>query len=86
MKKTGRPLVEKNLDLYGMINISSLSASTKSDSGEDSFSNSQAYYHIRNSGECYQNEREWYSKFSVNAELNLMKPGQPGLPGKCHHQ
>jgi hypothetical protein len=65
---------EKNYEVFGILNISSLSASSKTDIGDDSFTSSQSYHHIGLGGELYpQKEREWYSKFSVQASINLMR-------------
>lgn len=65
---------EKNLELFTILNISSLSAKTSPDSGGDSYTNSQSYHHIGLGGELYsQKEREWYSAWSLVASLNLMR-------------
>lgn len=65
---------EKNIEVFGVLNISGLSASSKTDSGGSSFSNSQSYHHIGLGGEFYpQKEREWYSRFSLIGSLNLMR-------------
>ncbi len=64
---------EKNVEIFGILNISGLSASTKTESSE-TFSTSQAYHHIGLGGELYpQKEREWYSKFSLQASMNVMR-------------
>lgn len=65
---------EKNLEIFGVLNISGLTANSKTDSGSNSFNSSQSYHHIGIGGEYYpQREREWYSHFSVEADLNLMR-------------
>ena len=65
---------EKNVELFTLLNISSLSAKTSPDSGGDSFSSSQSYHHIGLGGELYpQKEREWYSSWSLFSSLNLMR-------------
>jgi hypothetical protein len=65
---------EKNKEVFVITNISSLSAKTSPDSGGDSYSHSQSYHHLGLGGELYaQNEREWYSRWSLLASLNLMR-------------
>lgn len=65
---------EKDVEVFGILNISGLTANTKTDSGTDSFNNSQSYHHIGLGGELYaQKEREWYSAFSLIGSLNLMR-------------
>jgi hypothetical protein len=74
--ESGEPSIipERNIEVFGILNISGLSASTKTDSGEDPFRNSQSSHHIGLGGELYaQREREWYSRFSLQASVNLMK-------------
>ncbi len=75
LEESGPQIIpEKNLEVFGMLNISGLSASTKTDSGSSSFNNSQSYHHIGLGGEFYpQKEREWYSRFSLVGALNLMR-------------
>lgn len=65
---------EKWREIFGVLNISGLTANTKTDSGSDSFNNSQSYHHIGLGGEFYpQREREWYSKFSFQGAVNFMR-------------
>lgn len=65
---------EKNIEAFGIINISGLTANTETDTGGDSFNNSQSSHHIGLGGELYaKREREWYSKFSIEVALNLMR-------------
>lgn len=65
---------EKNIEVFGVLNISGLTASAKTESGDDSFNNSQSYHHIGLGGEFYpQKERDWYSRFSLQAMVNLMR-------------
>lgn len=67
-------LVEKNKEFVGVVNISGLTANTKTDTGDDSFNGSYSYHHIGLGGELYpQKEREWYSKFSAIVSLNIMR-------------
>lgn len=67
-------LVEKNVEVYGIVNISALSASSKAESADESFDSSQSYHHIGLGGEYYpRKEREWYSRFSLLASVNLMR-------------
>lgn len=65
---------EKDREVFGILNISGLSANAKDDSGTDSFTTAQTYHHIALGGEFYpQKEREWYSHFSFVTSLNLMR-------------
>lgn len=65
---------ERNIEVIGVLNISGLTASAKTESGDDSFNNSQSYHHIGLGGEFYpQKERDWYSRFSIQAMVNLMR-------------
>lgn len=73
---------EKNIEVFGILNISGLTASTKTDSGSDTFNNSQATHHIGLGGELYpQREREWYSKFSIEAMINVMRANSQAYDG-----
>jgi len=73
---------EKDLEIFGVLNISGLTANTKTDSGSDSFNNSQSYHHIGLGGEIYpRKEREWYSSFSLVGAVNLMKSDNQSYNG-----
>ncbi len=68
-----RSLVERNMEVVGLLNISSLSSSTGAD-GVDEISGSMAQYQIGATFEYYpQNERAWFSRFSLMGNLNLIK-------------
>ena len=72
---------EKNKEVFGVLNISSLTSSTKAEASE-TFNNSQAYHHIGLGGELYsQREREWYSKFSLQVSMNLMRMNNQAYNG-----
>jgi hypothetical protein len=65
---------EKDVEIFSFISISGLTANTKTDTGSSSFNNSQSYHYIGLGGELYpQNERQWYSRFSLIASLNVMR-------------
>ncbi len=67
-------LADKTKEAIGVINISGLSANSKLETGNDAFSGSFSSHHIGLLGEIYpQREREWYSKFSIIAGINLMR-------------
>lgn len=73
---------EKDVEIFGVLNISALSSNTKTDSGSDSFNNSQSYHHIGLGGELYpRKEREWYSSFSLIGSVNLMKSDNQSYNG-----
>ena len=75
-------IVEKNTEIYGFLNISGLSSNTKTDIGDQAFNSSQSFYHIGLGGELYpQNEREWYSHFSVVGEFSIMRENSQGYNG-----
>jgi len=75
-------IVERNKEVYGFLNISGLTANTKTDVGDQSFNNSQSFYHIGIGGELYpQKERDWYSHFSVVGEFALMRENSQGYNG-----
>ena len=73
---------EKNLEVFGMLNISGLSSNTKDDSGTNSFTHTQSYHHIGLGGELYaKREREWYSRFSLAGSVNLMRVSSQSYNG-----
>lgn len=75
-------IVERNMEIYGFLNLSALNGSTKDSTGNSSFSNSQAFQHIGFGGEYYaQNERTWYSHLSAVAEIALMKENSQSYNG-----
>jgi hypothetical protein len=72
--ETASSLVEKNIEVFGILNISGLTAASKTETGEKSFNNAFSYHHIGLGGEYYsRREREWYSRFSIQVMLNLMR-------------
>lgn len=73
---------EKNIEVFGILNISGLTANSKTDSGDDSYNNSQSYHHIGLGGELYpQREREWYSHFSLQGSVNIMRMNNQSYNG-----
>lgn len=73
---------ERNIEVFGILNISGLTASTKTESGNDTFNNSQSYHHIGLGGEFYpQKERSWYSRFSLQGMVNLMRLNSQSYSG-----
>ena len=73
---------EKNIEVFGILNISGLTANTKTDGGDDSFNNSQSSHHIGLGGELYaQKEREWYSHFSLVGSANIMRNNSQSFNG-----
>lgn len=71
--ETSGTIFEKNFEVFGMLNISGLSASTKTDIGSNSMKSTQSSQHIGLGFELYsKNERVWYSSFSLAAQVNLM--------------
>lgn len=75
-------IVEKNMEVYGFLNISGLTSNTKTDVGDSSYNNSQSFHHIGLGGEWYaRKEREWYSRFSVFGEVAMMRENSQGYNG-----
>lgn len=75
---------EKNIEVFGVLNISGLTASTKTDSS-DSFNNSYGYHHIGLGGEWYpRNERSWYSHFSLVGSINIMRQDSQSYNGNAN--
>jgi opacity protein-like surface antigen len=73
---------EKNMEVFGVLNISGLTANTKTSTGDNSFNNSQSSHHIGLGGELYsRREREWYSHFSLQAMANLMRNNSQAYNG-----
>lgn len=73
---------EKNIEVFGIMNIAGLTANSKTDSGADSFNNSQSSMHFGLGGELYaQKEREWYSHFSLQGMVNLMRQDSQAYNG-----
>jgi Outer membrane protein beta-barrel domain len=66
--------VEKNIEVFGLVNISGLSSVTKQDTGTNEFKSSQSNYSIGLGGELYpKKEREWYSHLSLEGSVNFLK-------------
>jgi len=75
-------IIDKNLEVYGFLNISGLSASTKTDTGSSEYSNSQSSQHIGLGVEWYsRNERAWYSNFSVFGDASVIKEDSQSYNG-----
>lgn len=65
-------IVEKNVEVFTLLNISGLAASTKSDVSEAK--SAYASHHIGIGAELYsQKERNWYSRFSLTGAFNVMR-------------
>lgn len=79
---TPASIVERNKELYGFLNVNALSANTKTDTGDDSYNNSQSFLHLGLGGEYYsRREREWYSRFSLVGEVALIKENSQAYNG-----
>lgn len=75
-------IVEKNIEIFGFLNISGLTSNTKTDTGDSSYNNSQSFHHIGLGAEWYpRKEREWYSRFSVTGDVSLMRENSQGYLG-----
>lgn len=73
---------EKNREVFGLVSLSALSANTKTSTGSDSFTNSQGHYQVGLGAEIYsQNERKWYSRFSLLGSVNLIKMSNQAYNG-----
>ena len=79
---TPSSIVDKWIEVYGFLNISGLTANTKTDDGAESYNNSQSFHHIGLGGEVYpRNERMWYSGFSAVAEVALSRENSQAYNG-----
>ena len=75
-------IVEKNFEIYGFLNLSGLTANSKTNVGDQSFNNSQSFHHIGLGAEYYaQKERDWYSRFSLVGEVAMMKEDSQAYNG-----
>lgn len=67
-------IVEKNFEVFGIVNISALSASTSREGTDFNQTNSQANHHVGLGGEWYpRREREWYSSFSLVGNVAFVR-------------
>jgi hypothetical protein len=75
-------LVDRNWELIGMLNISGLTANTRANDGGDAYTASQSFHHISFGAEYYpRREREWYSRFSLAAQVALMRENSQAYNG-----
>lgn len=75
-------IVEKNIEVFGMLNISGLSSTTKEDDADGEFKSSQASHHMGFGAEYYpKNERKWFSRFSLIGSLNFMRNNSQSYNG-----
>ena len=75
-------IVERNWEAWGIFNISGLTGDTKTN-GANTYKNSQSYHHIGLGGEMYaQNERAWYSRFSLEGAVNIMRLNSQSYSGE----
>jgi hypothetical protein len=73
-------ITQRNIEIYSVLSISGLSATAKSTN--ESYKTSQASHHITIGGEYYPvNERSWYSRFSLFANLNLERANSQAYNG-----
>lgn len=79
---TPASIVEKNIEVYGFLNISGLTASSKPDVGGESYNSSHSFHHIGLGLEYYaRREREWYSHFSLIGGVDLMRENAQAYNG-----
>jgi hypothetical protein len=75
-------ILDKSWELIGMLNISGLTANSKTDTGTQSFNSSQSTHHIGLGGEMYApRERTWYSRFSIAGFLNIVRDNAQAYNG-----
>jgi hypothetical protein len=75
-------IVEKNLEIYGLINISGLSSNSKTNVGDQSFNSSQSFHQIGLGVEYYpKKEREWFSNISLLGEFTIQKQDSQAYNG-----
>lgn len=75
-------IVEKNMEVYGFLNVSGLSSNTKTNIGDQSFNSSQSFHHLGLGGEYYAvREREWYARFSLIGQVGMMRENSQAYNG-----
>ena len=75
-------ILDKSWELIGMLNISGLTANSKTETGDQSFNSSQSTHHIGLGGEIYApRERTWYSRFSLSGFLNIVRENSQAYNG-----
>lgn len=75
-------LVDKNTEVFGMLNVSGLTSRARESSGGTTYNNSQSAHHLGLGGEFYsRREREWYSHWSFQGTLNLMRTDAQSFNG-----
>ena len=80
--QTPLTIVDKNFEVYGVLNISGLNSNSKTNVGDQSFTSSQSFHHIGLGAEYYpKNEREWFSSFSILGEFTLQKQDSQAYNG-----
>lgn len=67
-------IVERNVEIFGLLSISGLTATTTGPEDVGSAKGSMANHHIGLGAELYsQKERDWYSRFSLMGGVNIMR-------------
>jgi len=75
-------LAEENKEIFTFVNISGLTSVAKTDAGDTKFRGSNAHHEIGLGGEIYSRfEKEWYSRFSLLAGINLTKNSTQSYTG-----
>ncbi len=75
-------ILEKSIELIGMLNISGLTANSKTETNDQSYNSSQSTHHIGLGAEIYApRERTWYSRFSLGAFLNIVRENSQAYNG-----
>lgn len=78
----GGTIVERNFEVYGLLNISGLTSTAKGSDDVGSSKGSMAGHHIGLGVEYYaQNERNWYSRFSLTGSANIMRQNSQAYNG-----
>jgi hypothetical protein len=75
-------IVDKNVEIFGFLNVSGLSANTKTNIGDQKFNSSQSFHHLGLGGEYYGiKEREWYARFSLLGQIAFMRENSQAYNG-----
>lgn len=75
-------IAQKNVELVGVVSLSGLTAKSVGSSDVGTYSGSQTFYHIGLGGEIYpRKEKQWFSRFSLLANLNLMRENAQSYEG-----
>lgn len=75
-------IAQKNIEVFSNVNLSALTGKTTGASGIGAFTGSMNNFHVGLGGELYaRKERDWYSRFSLLAGINLIRENAQSYEG-----